>query len=520
MRRDRSPLSLRFPFLLPLLLLGAPAAALPGGGSEAPVVAASSRLAAALDAIQERDIRADIDFIASDELRGRDTPSAGLTIAARYLRSRLVSLGFEPGARDDSYFHLYALRTTAMDAAQTRLEVLGGTEPLSFPIGKGFHVADRFLREATSQRGRVVFVGSASALAALESSALDGAWAIVLDEGGSSGALGRAAAAAGVLGVVLTPGPGYDEAPYDVRFADRIRLLERGSVSLPQSGEPRTRTREESGGRSRRGNVSYLSREAFQRTLAASPARPEGVAAADWKPEPGTDLGLEFAEHRVLLGGGEIQVENVCGFWPGSDPELANEVVIVSAHYDHVGVTGESIYNGADDNGSGTTGLLAVARALAAHGPLRRSVLLIWVSGEEKGLLGSRAWSDAPWLPGEARPVANLNIDMIGRNDPSELFITPTEKHEQHNGIVRLAMRLSPLEGFPELKSADEYYYRSDQASFARLGIPVAFLFSGVHDDYHQPSDTPEKIDTDKLRRVARLVVRLLDALQTDSLEF
>lgn len=517
MRADRSRPSARCLLLVPLLLACGTALARPGSGTAATAPTESSRLVAALDSISARDIQADIEFIASDELRGRDTPSEGLAIAARYLRSRLMSLGFEPGARDDSYFHLYTLRTTAMDAAKTRLEVLGGSEPLSFPIGRGFHVADRFLREASSQRGRVVFVGPASALAP---DSLEGAWAIVLDEGGSSGALSRAAAAAGVLGVVLTPGPGYQEAPYDLRFADRVRLLERGGVSLPSSDGARPRPSEERGGRNRRGSISYLSSESFQRLLAVSPARPADVPAGDWKPAPGTDLGLELAEHRVLQGGGEIQVENVCGFWPGSDPELAKEVILVSAHYDHVGTTGESIYNGADDNGSGTTGLLAVARALATHGPLRRSVLLIWVSGEEKGLLGSRAWSDAPWLPGDARPVANLNIDMIGRNDPSELFITPTEKHEQHNGIVRLAMRLSPLEGFPELKSADEYYYRSDQASFARLGIPVAFLFSGVHEDYHQPSDTPEKIDSDKLRRVARLVVRLLDAMQTDSLEF
>lgn len=502
--------------LLPLVLAPSSTLASAGGGTEASAPE-NSGLAAALDAITAREIEADIHFIASDELRGRDTPSEGLTIAARYIRARLMSLGFAPGARDESFFHYYALRTTAMDAAATRLEVLGGSEPLSFPIGTGFHLGDRFLREASTQRGRVVFVGDAQGLAP---DSLQGAWALVLDKGAPTGALARAAAAAGALGLILTPGPDYEEEPYDARFADRLRLLERGSVSLPSSSESRPRPEGERGERSRRGNISYLTPEAFQRLLEISPARPEGVSAQDWKPEAGTDLKLELAEHRVLKGGGEIEVENVCGFWPGSDPELAQEVILVSAHYDHVGTTGDDIYNGADDNGSGTTGLLAVARALATHGPLRRSVLLIWVSGEEKGLLGSRAWSDAPWLPGEARAVANLNIDMIGRNDPNELFITPTEKHEQHNGIVRLATRLSPLEGFPELKSADEYYYRSDQASFARLGIPVAFLFSDVHDDYHKPTDTPDKIDTDKLRRVARLIVRLLDALQTDSLEF
>ena len=145
--------------------------------------------------------------------------------------------------------------------------------------------------------------------------------------------------------------------------------------------------------------------------------------------------------------------------------------------------------------------------------------MLIWVSGEERGLWGSRAWVAASSLPEGMRAVANLNIDMIGRNAPDELYITPSEKHERHNGIVRRAQALASLEGFKELGNADEYYHRSDQASFAMLDIPVAFLFSGVHEDYHQPTDDPEKIDCDKVRRVARLVVRLLGELQADALE-
>jgi len=147
-------------------------------------------------------------------------------------------------------------------------------------------------------------------------------------------------------------------------------------------------------------------------------------------------------------------------------------------------------------------------------------VLLIWVSGEEKGLWGSRAWSDDPWLPEGCRPVANLNIDMIGRNAPDELYIPPSADHEHHNGIVKLAQGLAPLEGFPTLESADDYYHRSDQAMFARLGIPVAFLFAGIHEDYHEPTDTPDKIDCDKIRRVVRTVLRMLDAMQTDTLDF
>ena len=208
-------------------------------------------------------------------------------------------------------------------------------------------------------------------------------------------------------------------------------------------------------------------------------------------------------------------LENVCGLWPGSDPELSKEVLIVSAHYDHVGENDDEIFNGADDNGSGTVGLMAIAEALAAHGPMKRSVLLLWVSGEEKGLKGSEAWTLDPTLPEGMRPVANLNIDMIGRNAPNYLLITPTVDHPAYNGLTRMAERTAPLEGFPKLGSCDEYWERSDHRNFSvNLEIPVAFLFSDVHEDYHQSTDTVEKIDYDKIARVSRVVVRMLDHLQ------
>ena len=151
---------------------------------------------------------------------------------------------------------------------------------------------------------------------------------------------------------------------------------------------------------------------------------------------------------------------------------------------------------------------------------MRRSVLLAWFSGEEKGLWGSAAWTADPALPPGMHPVCNLNIDMIGRNDPDYLLITPTRDHKAYNGLTRLAERNAASEGFVALGSADPWWARSDHMNFANdLKIPVAFLFSGEHPDYHQPSDTPDKLDYDKVRRVSRLVVRMLDGLQTDELD-
>ena len=116
------------------------------------------------------------------------------------------------------------------------------------------------------------------------------------------------------------------------------------------------------------------------------------------------------------------------------------------------------------------------------------------------------------------RPACNLNIDMIGRNAPERLGFTPSESHPKANSLAAVARELAPLEGFPQLESADEYYNRSDQAKFEELGIPVCFFFSGEHEDYHKPTDEADKIDYDKVHRVSRLVFRMLVRLQSATL--
>ena len=248
-----------------------------------------------------------------------------------------------------------------------------------------------------------------------------------------------------------------------------------------------------------------------------------GVALAAKKTRAGKELeGWSLEEHCAYGDLGEITLENVVGVWPGSDPKLAKETIILSAHYDHVGYSGTTeVHNGADDNGSGTCGLLAIAEALEAHGPMRRTVMLMWVSAEEKGLLGSEAWAKDPYLPNELKPICNINIDMIGRNKPNEFLITPTNKHEAYSALTRVAEANAKSEGFTKIKSADAYWERSDHRNFkVHMGLPVAFLFCDVHPDYHRSSDTPDKIDYGKVRRICRLVVRMLDALQVDEPKF
>lgn len=486
-----------FPFVLAAAAL---ASAL--GADPASLRAAPGNLAGALEAIQTERIRSDIFFIASDELEGRDTPSSGQRVAARFIRARLERLGFQPGAQS-GFFYEYPLYMPRIDETRssTRVSAEGATQ--NWTLGQDYFVSSRGFSAVDLEAG-IVFCGGGRKSDTPKDVA--GKWALCFDEGKTISDVQKSLTDAGAVGVLMTPGPEYDKKPYAEQFAAELTRVRSAGVTWPSAQRTEGAL-----------PMLWLPPQTAQRLA------PELFGEKAKKPKPGVELAARLAHKRVLAGdNGVVQCENVCGFWPGSDPKLKDEVIVISAHYDHVGRGGRTnqIHNGADDNGSGTTGLLALAEALVAHGPLRRSVLLMWVSGEEKGLYGSKAWTEKPWLPAGARAVCNVNIDMIGRNAPDSLLITPTKKHAEHNGLVRLAEELSPSEGFPTLGSCDAYWDRSDHANFARnLKIPVAFLFSDVHEDYHQPGDDPEKIDCDKIRRVSRLVMRMLAGLQGDQLK-
>jgi peptidase M28-like protein len=460
------------------------------------------RLARALDTIEAREIRSDLFFFASDEMRGRDTPSKEQRVAARFVRARLERLGFEPGA-GTSFFHEYPLQQRRIDPARSSLAVLRapkdpGQAPevaLELVFGKDYFFPSSSDIAVLEREGPVAWCGKGERD---DFAAARGRWAVCLASDTSARRRARYAEGAGALGVITLPDPAgtADPAAADCQKTTKWALdglNERSSDRdgfLPQA---------------------CLSLDAGRRLLAAC-----GVAAG--LPPVGELAGVSLRDLRA--GSGAIPLENVCALWPGSDPVLSKEILIVSAHYDHEGVKGGKIYPGADDNGSGSMGLLALAEALSEYGPMRRSVLLMWVSGEEKGLWGSAAWTKSPTLPEGYRAVCDLNIDMIGRNAPDYLLITPTKALKEYNGLTRLAEELGPGEGFPKLGSADEYWQRSDHMNFAEnMKIPVAFLFSDVHADYHKPTDTPDKIDYDKIRRVTRLVLRMLDRLQVDELK-
>ena len=212
-----------------------------------------------------------------------------------------------------------------------------------------------------------------------------------------------------------------------------------------------------------------------------------------------------------------IKGENVLGYIEGGD--LKNELIVITAHYDHLGKHDSLVFNGADDDGSGTVAALEIAEAFilakkAGKGP-RRSVLIMPVSGEEKGLLGSKYYTDNPIYPLE-NTVANLNIDMIGRLDDwhdtaNYVYLIGADRlsqelHDISEQVNKEYIGLNLDYKFNEEDDPNRYYYRSDHYNFAKNNIPVIFYFNGVHEDYHKVSDTVEKIDFQKIETITRLV--------------
>jgi len=214
-----------------------------------------------------------------------------------------------------------------------------------------------------------------------------------------------------------------------------------------------------------------------------------------------------------------IEAENVLAFIEGSDPKLKEEVVVVSAHYDHVGIINGQIHNGADDDGSGTVSAMEIAEAFIqakkdGKGP-RRSILVLHVSGEEKGLLGSEWYTLEPVFPLK-NTVCDLNIDMIGRvdenhTDKNYVYLIGSDKLSKtlHKISEQCNTKYTRLKLDYTYNSDDDpnrFYYRSDHYNFAKNNIPVIFYFSGVHEDYHKPGDDAHKILYDKMETIARLV--------------
>jgi hypothetical protein len=462
----------------------------------------------AVATITPADVYARIEFLSSDVMRGRDTPSPELEIVANYLVSQYKQMGFEAGGEGGTFYQWWPFPLRQLNASGAALEVAGASGTTRLALGRDF-----FSAGGTAQPLRslgLVYAGRGAESLLAEGTMRDRVVVVSLPGVSSRDwrqertrlrTRAQRAGAAAIVYVLDAPWTADSIMKYAQTAQTPARTLG-GELSYPQF---------------------FVTRDAARRVFQA------GGLSLDEQLRAGEGMTQPVALSGVVANAG-LPVEtldagrapNVVAILPGSDPALRGEYVVLSAHMDHVGVgtpvDGDSIYNGADDDASGTTGLLEVAQAMAQLGVRpRRSIVFLHVSGEEKGLIGSEWYSDHPTVP-LGQIVANVNVDMIGRNAADSVVVIG----KNYSSLGALANRLDAEHPELNLTLADDiwpeqrFFFRSDHFNFARKEVPSIFFFSGVHPDYHRPSDSVEKIDTDKATRISRMVFYLTHAIAND----
>lgn len=437
-------------------------------------------------------------YLAADDLAGRATGTPGFKKAADYVAAHFAEFGLEPVGDDGTYFQAVPWARLVAVPAQTSLRLLDSTGKAVFEVRAGEGLGGS-LTEQSKGEYDLVFLKADAADAVGDD--LEGKAVLLLDESRRRGRWSPVARALmrarpGVV-VAIDDAQAKQELPVRTRFTGRGRRTQ---------------------GRFRRPNRFAITEAAARLLLEGA-----GVEADLIGGKPGaTPVPDVRLATQVTIRQEAVFAANVVGLLRGRDPQLATEIVGVGSHLDHIGTRGGQINNGADDDGSGTTGVLAVARAFSKnpHKP-RRSLLFMCFAGEENGLIGSRYYTENPIFP-NASMVAELQMDMIGRNEErvdrrtGEILEGPEENENSLHliGTKKLSMELHELcvelnrehVGFDLEYDEEDVFYRSDHANFARQNIPIAFFFTGFHPQYHRPDDTVDRINFPKLVRVAQLV--------------
>jgi hypothetical protein len=446
----------------------------------------------AANTITTDDIRNRIGIIAHDSMRGRDTPSPELEEVANYIAAEFEAFGLRPGGEAGGFLQRYPLQRVRLDLA-SGIAVRGGP---TWRVGTDVvrHIG---LTPTSGVSGPTVVVsGRPGGLADMTELRLAGAVVLViapLDQ--STNLLVRGARQQEAAAVVMiTPRP---EGRWTALLRNQGR--ERAAKGWVQgaTGAPIVEMRD---------SIIEPVLQAHGFDLAAARQRRNEPVTATRLP----NLALTVTLQDQIVS--EFTAPNVVGILEGSDPTLKNQYIVFSAHMDHVGVRrpvrGDSIYNGADDDASGTVGVIELAEAFAQLEPRpRRSLIFLTVSGEEKGLWGSEYFTVRPPVPID-QIVANLNADMIGRNWPDTIVVIGKEQSDLGQTLARVNTAHPELNvtAIDDLWPQENFYRRSDHFNFARQGVPILFFFNGTHADYHRPSDHVELIDAEKESRIVRLM--------------
>ncbi|MDP6939664.1 MAG: M28 family peptidase [Planctomycetota bacterium] len=463
----------------------------------------SATLDRGLRAIQVKSIKADLDYLASPERGGRATPSPGLEEALAHIVQRLEASGWTPGG-SDGWRSPFPLFTLGVDVEHSGARVTAGDKTLEFAFGEQILPERMGQLRAWDLKGPLVSVGAGEE-ADIAKAELNGAWALI-QEGAASvrGAVLRAREA-GAIGMLVTPGPDCRWREYDERFASVASAMVRGLVTQTPAR----------GGRQNDPAVVMITEKATARLLS--------LATVDWSgkaegalPPSGVPLGAQFHDKRDLVEP-ETKTANVIAWMPGSDPDLGSEVILLTAHVDHLGEIREEVHAGANNNASGVAALLSLADALAARGPGRRGLALLFLVGMEKGSWGAKAFLADPALPKGAQGVALINLDRVGRLENDLLYATPSPTHPNYSPLAA-AIAAPAAEEALLLASMDDQWSRLDTRVFATAGLPVLSLSSGADEDTHLASDTRDKVHADSVMKVARTTLRLLERLDGELL--
>jgi len=437
---------------------------------------------------------------ASDEFEGRETGTKGQKIAIEYLKNSYTNLGIAAAKADGDYFQNVPL-------------VLVETPKVSMTIdGNSFEYYQDFI-SITDAKTSVI---KASDIVVVGYGVKDERYNDYKDMDVTN-----------KIVVAIGGEPKNEDGTYLISGTDEISKWSNGRQAM----RSKQNTAKELGAK-----AFFLVNDAmFNRYAKYYKARDErggeSNLALDVNEEPMYGFLVSEAMGAVLLKTNTLEIdfeqvskpitsENVAAMIKGS--EKPDEYIILSAHLDHVGMHDGEVFNGADDDGSGTVAILEIAEAFKAaqengEGP-KRSVIFLHVTGEEKGLLGSQYYTDYDPIVPLAQTVSNLNIDMIGRTDPKRtegkrnyIYLIGSDKlsTDLHNLSEEMNTKYTNIEldyTYNDENDPNRFYYRSDHYNFAKNNIPIIFYFNGTHADYHKATDTPDKIEYDLLENRTRLV--------------
>jgi hypothetical protein len=507
---------------------------------------------AASERINADEMKEILYYIASDEMAGRDTPSPGLDKTAQYIADRLKKLKFKPAGDKGSFFQRIALSKTEVDREHSTAQM----GDRAFKLGQDFLPNGRVSGEADAP---LVYAGHGWVIKSKNVNAYEGLDVrdriVIVSGDGVAPPTGMTVANLpsgdwespisyaqkhGAKALVLVP------RNFDRRWRFGAFRIARPYFTVPRLENVAADDEEDDAepDAPSHGLISIIpSHGMLDALFAGEQLDGERVLQASIAGEQPKGFALSATKRlrlSVKLSVTEVSTQNVVGVLEGKDSKLRNEYVALGAHYDHVGSNSASgcrpagedtICNGADDDGSGTTALLTMAEAFAKGPRPRRSMLFVWHAGEEKGLWGSDYFTRYPTVPLK-QIAAQLNIDMIGRSKkagdtnpanrmltgPEEIYVIgsrmmSTQLADLNEAVNRDFLNLKFNYHYDEPNDPERLFYRSDHYNYAKHGVPIIFYFDGVHEDYHQPTDSPDKIDYHKMQSVARTVFMLASEL-------